>query len=135
MELSMDLWYLNNVKVIITQIGTRDDKLFSNQILSRESLLCAKTASESSLKADNANAMPLLSRNLKIQHPRNKLIPYKSPALWKTQANLFQNFPNWNTGREHVFKPNCVKRILALCKTCKKTSSKAKQSKRSAFIV
>ena len=78
--------------------------------------------------------MPVLSRNLKIQHPRNKLIPYKSPALWKTQANLFQNFPNWNTGREHVFKPNCVKRIVALCKTCKKTSSKAKQNKRSAFI-
>ena len=52
--------------------------------------------------------MALLSINIKIQYPRNKLTPYKSPVLWKTQPNLFQNYANWNTRNETVFKRTYV---------------------------
>ena len=78
--------------------------------------------------------MPLLSRNLKIYFPRNKLIPYKSRVLWKTQRKLFQNCAKLNTRQETAFKPICVQRIVSFQKNCKKTSSIGKQSQRSAFI-
>ena len=72
----------NFVKRIARKLSINvDKKPFSNQILSRESLLGAKTTRKLSLEGKNANGMPLLSKNLKIQYPRNKPIPYKFPAL------------------------------------------------------
>ena len=41
-------------------------------------------------KPNCVKVVSLLSRNLKLNYPRNKLIPYKSPILWKTQPKLFQ---------------------------------------------
>ena len=34
--------------------------------------------------------IPLFPRNLKLNYPRNKLISYKCPLLWKTQPKLCQ---------------------------------------------
>ena len=99
----------NFVKRIARKLSINvDKKPFSNQILSRESLLGAKTTRKLSLKEKNANGMPLLSKSLKIQYPRNKPIPYKFPALWKRQAKLYQNCANLNTKQDTVFKANFV---------------------------
>ena len=74
-------------------------------------------------------------QSLKLQSPRNKLIPCKSLVLWKMQPNLFQNCAHWNTRLETAFKPNCVQRNISFCKNCKKSFSKGKQNQRNAFIV
>ena len=79
--------------------------------------------------------MPLLSRNLKIHFTREKLIPFKSCVLWKTQPKLFQNCGKLNTRQETVFKPSCVQRIVSFCRNCKKIFSKCKHSQRNAFFV
>ena len=76
------------------QIGATDKKPFSNKVMSRESFLCAQTARKILLKANNVKGISLSSRNGKIKYPRIKLIPYKSPILWKTQPSLFQNCAN-----------------------------------------
>ena len=79
--------------------------------------------------------MSLLSKNLKIQYSRNKLIPYIFPASWKTQTKLFQNCANLNTRQETVFKPNFVQTIVSLCKNRKKTSCNGKKGQKNVFIV
>ena len=76
--------------------------------MSTESFFCTKTARTLLLKVNNANGMLLLSRNLKMQDLRSKVIPYQSPVLWKMKPKLFQNCANMNTRQEIVFKPNCV---------------------------
>ena len=79
----------NQIYFKIAQIGTPEKKKFSNQILSRESLFCAKTGRKLSFKASNANGIAPLSRDFRIQYPRNKLSPYKSLVLRKMKLNLF----------------------------------------------
>ena len=101
-------WRRNQISFKIVQIRTVDKKLFSNQIVSRKLFVCARTARKLCLKVCKAKGMLLLFRNLKIQYPRNSLIPFKSPVLWKTQPKLFQNCASRNTRQKTVFKPNCV---------------------------
>ena len=55
--------------------------------------------------------------------------------MWKTEPKLFQNYTNWNTRQEAVFKRTYLRRIVSLCKNCMKSFSKAKQSQRDASIV
>ena len=50
-----------------------------------------KTAKKTFLEPNIAKEMPLLSRNLKIWYPRNKLILYKYLMLWKTQPKHPEN--------------------------------------------
>ena len=66
------------------------------------------------LKRNNANGMPLFSKNLKIQYLRNKLILYKFPASWKRQAKLFQNCANLNT-RQKPFSNQILSRQSFHC--------------------
>ena len=83
--------------------------------------LCTRTARKLPLKVNKGKGKLLLSKNVKIEYLRNKLMKYKSPVLWKMQPNLLQNCANWNTRKEKVLKPNSVWRIVVLCKNCKKT--------------
>ena len=64
--------------------------------------LCIRTPRKLPLKVKKAKRMPLMSRNLKIRYPREKLIPYESPVLWKTQPNLFESCANW-TNKQKPF--------------------------------
>ena len=82
-----------------------------------------KTPRSFLLKVNKTKRMTVLSRNLKIQYPKEKPIPYKSPVLSKRQPNLFQNCRNLNTTQETIFKANCVYRIVCLYKNSKKASS------------
>ena len=61
--------------------NTRQKTVFKPTNMSRESFFSAKTARKLVLKANNANIMPLFSKNLKTQYQRNNPIPYKSPVL------------------------------------------------------
>ena len=116
------------------QIRTPQKKSLSNQIVPRESFLSARTAKKLFLEVNKGRGMPLLSKNVKMQQPRNKLILYKSPVLQKLQPNLFQNCANWKTRQETIFKRNFVKRIVALCKNSKETFLKNKRYERNASI-
>ena len=84
------IWFrLNQIYFKVAKIWTPEKKPFSNQIVSKELFLCIRTPRKLPLKVNKAKGMPLLSWNLKIQNLINKLIPYKSPVLWKVQPNLF----------------------------------------------
>ena len=65
------------------RIGTTVKKPFPNKIMSRESFLFSKTARRLLLGAKNENGMILLSKNLKLKYPRNKLISCKCLVLRK----------------------------------------------------
>ena len=95
---SMQMFYIEEdaTKSIskLRKLENQTKKSLSNLLMSRKSILCTKTARNLLLKAINANGIPLLSRNLKIQYLRNKLIPYKCLVLWKTKEKVFQDCVN-----------------------------------------
>ena len=68
--------------------------------MSKELFLCIRTPRKLPLKVNKAKGTSLLPRNLKIQKPTNKLIPYKFSVLCKTQPNLLENYTCWNTGKK-----------------------------------
>ena len=80
--------------------------------MSKELFLCGRTPKSLLVKVNKAKEMPLLSRNCKIQYPTNKLIPYKSPALCKTQPNLLENCAHWNSKEETVPENRCFMQKL-----------------------
>ena len=81
--------------------------LFKNYA-SWNTVSCTRTARKLPLKVNKGKGKLLLSKNVKIEYLRNKLMKYKSPVLWKMQPNLLQNCANWNTRKEKVLKPNSV---------------------------
>ena len=70
--------------------------------MSKKLFLCLKISRNFFVKVNKAKGMPVLSRKVKIQYPREKLISYKSPALSKRQPNLFQSGVNW-TNKQKPF--------------------------------
>ena len=103
--------------------------------MSKGLFLWIKTTSKLPLKVNKAKRMSLLSRNLKLQNPIEKLTPYKFPVLCKAEPFLYQNYANWNTGSKTVFKSTYFWKIVSLLKNSKKLPPKCTQSQRNAFIV
>ena len=106
----------------MAQIGTPDKKPFSDRY--------AKNARKILLKVNEANEMALLWRLWNIQYPRNKLIPYKSRVMWKTQPKLFEKCANYNIKDKKPFSKQIMSRQSFLCgKTARKLLLKAKYNK------
>ena len=74
------LWKTQSNLFKIGQFAKKEKKQFSNQIVPRELFLSARTATKLLLKVYQSERMSLYSRDLKIQYPRDKLIPLKSPV-------------------------------------------------------
>ena len=82
---------------------TKKSKRFSNLNYVQSIVFYPETATKLLLNAQNAKSIPLLSRNLKLENPRTKLIPHKCPILKNTQSNLFQNCVNWENREKNIF--------------------------------
>ena len=90
--------------------------------MSGQSFLFAKTEGKLLLKASNAKGIPLLSRNLKLNYPKNKLVLQKCRILRKRQRKLFQNCANWtnkqkpfsneSTCREQFLYPETARKLF-----------------------
>ena len=57
-------------------------------------------------KSNYVKRIPLLSKKLKLNYPRNKGIPYKCCLFWKTQPKLFEICTNWICVIALIFSEN-----------------------------
>ena len=74
--------------------------------------------------------MPLLSRNLKIQYPREKLIPYKSLCIVEKGTKLISNLRKYDKQTKTVFKANYIYGIASLSNTARKLLLKTNTGKK-----
>ena len=71
-------------------IFSKGKKRFQQKAKSKEFLYSPERPRTGISKPNCVKVVYLLSRNLKVNYPRNKPIPYKCPILWKTQPNYFK---------------------------------------------
>ena len=126
---------------------SENKKRLQKKARSKEFPYSSEKSSTTISKPNYVKGVSLLSRNLKLNYPRNELIPWKCPILWKTQAKLFQICAHWicvtelilseskisfqqkakskeffyspERPRTGISKPNCVKVVYLLSRNLK----------------
>ena len=89
---------------VIKLVFSESKKSFQKKARCEEFPYSSERARRGISKPNCIKGIPLLSRNLELNYPRNKLIPYKCTLLWKTQNKNISNLGKLEQQRKNRFQ-------------------------------
>ena len=107
-EQCLKIFVIGIVICVYDLISSKSKKRFQKKARPKKSHYSSERPRAGISKPNYVKGIPLLLKNLKLNYPRNQLIPYKCIILWKTQPKIFQICADWTTRQKAVFKPNYV---------------------------